>query len=88
MQLTARPLSWPAAPRGTSEFPATVRMTPRKVEVLDLLALGFTNGAIAERLGISFDGAKWHVGEVLTALGFDNRHEAGHWWQHVLGAHS
>ena len=64
------------------------RMTARRVEVLDLIARGFTNAAIATHLGISFDGAKWHVSEVLGTLGFETRQEAGLWWGHATGDHA
>ncbi|HEY4686531.1 MAG TPA: helix-turn-helix transcriptional regulator, partial [Dehalococcoidia bacterium] len=36
-------------------------LTPREWEVLDLLREGLTNDQIARRLGISRDGAKYHV---------------------------
>jgi DNA-binding CsgD family transcriptional regulator len=55
--------------------------TPRQREVLDLLVRGLTNTQIAERLGISLDGAKWHVREVLTRLGVDSREEAASVWR-------
>jgi DNA-binding CsgD family transcriptional regulator len=45
------------------------RWTPRQRQVLDLLAARRTNGEIATALGISLDGAKWHVSEVMTKLG-------------------
>lgn len=63
-------------------------LTPRQREVLDLVSEGLTNPQIAERLGISLDGAKHHVSEVLTRLGFATREEAGSWWrtQRGLGA--
>mgnify|MGYP003497521350 CR=1 FL=1 len=47
--------------------------TPRQREVLDLLVRNRTNGQIAETLGISLDGAKWHVSEIITKLGVDTR---------------
>lgn len=56
-------------------------LTPRQKEVLDLLADGRTNPEIAERLGISLDGAKWHVREVLARLDVSSREEAGEYWR-------
>ena len=56
-------------------------MDARQREVLDLLARGHTNPQIAERLGISLDGAKWHVSEVITRLGVDTREEAADYWR-------
>ncbi len=40
---------------------------------------GLTNEEIAERLGISLSGAKYHVAEVMSKLGLKNRHEAARW---------
>jgi len=45
--------------------PGPVRWTPRERDVLDLIADGRTNAEIADRLGISFATAKWHVSVVL-----------------------
>ena len=50
--------------------------TPRQRQVLDLLARGYTNGQIAERLEITLDGAKFHVREILGKLGVDSREDA------------
>jgi hypothetical protein len=46
------------------------------LEVLGLLRLGLTNEEIAGRLGISLDGAKWHVSEIISRLGVASRYEA------------
>lgn len=59
--------------------------TPRQREVLDLLVKGRTNGEIASELGISLDGAKWHVSEIITRLGVDTRDEAAEYWRHRNG---
>ena len=59
--------------------------TPRQREVLDLLVRGNTNSEIAQRLGISLDGAKWHVSEIITRLGVDSRDEAAEYWRHHNG---
>lgn len=37
---------------------------------------GLTNEQIAQRLGISRDGAKYHVSEILSKLGVSNRRVA------------
>lgn len=47
--------------------------------MLDLLREGLTNEQIAERLGISKDGAKYHVAEILSKLGVSSRQEAAQW---------
>ena len=51
-------------------------LTSREREVLDLLGLALTNEQIAERLGISLDGAKYHVSQILSKLGVSRREEA------------
>lgn len=54
-------------------------LTPRQFEVLELVREGLTNPQIAERLGISYDGAKWHVKEILWKLDVPSREEAARW---------
>ena len=41
--------------------------TPRQHEVLSLIEKGRTNGEIAEILGISLAGAKWHVSDPIRS---------------------
>jgi DNA-binding NarL/FixJ family response regulator len=50
-------------------------LTPREVEVLQLLADGLTNKAIAHQLGIS-EHTKFHVNAILGKLGGQSRTEA------------
>ena len=57
-------------------------LTRRQREVLDLLVRGRTNYEIAQSLGISLDGAKWHVREVLARLGVESREQAAEVWRH------
>ena len=56
------------------------RLSERQVEVLRLIARGKTNREIAEQLGITLDGAKFHVSAILAALEVDTREEAAEWW--------
>jgi DNA-binding CsgD family transcriptional regulator len=69
----------------SSPSPSQARPEPawtrRQSEVLDLLVRGDTNPEIAQALGISLDGAKWHVSEVITKLGVDSRDEAAEYWR-------
>jgi DNA-binding NarL/FixJ family response regulator len=51
-------------------------LTPREVEVLELLAEGLPNKSIAERLGISDQTVKFHVASILGKLGASNRTDA------------
>lgn len=63
--------------RGRPPYPDV--LTPREFEVLELLRQGLSNPDIAGRLGISRDGAKYHVSEILTKLGLSTREEAAVW---------
>jgi DNA-binding NarL/FixJ family response regulator len=51
-------------------------LTPREIEVLELLAEGRSNKSIAERLGISDQTVKFHVASILAKLGAANRTKA------------
>jgi DNA-binding CsgD family transcriptional regulator len=59
----------------------TGELTARQRDVLALMARGKTNREIGEALGISLDGAKFHVSEILAALGVDSREEAVAAWR-------
>jgi DNA-binding CsgD family transcriptional regulator len=59
--------------------------TARQREVLDLIARGKTNQEVAHTLGISLDGAKWHMREILSKLGVDTREEAAEYWRRRNG---
>ena len=51
-------------------------LTAREVQVLELLAEGLANKAIAARLGISDQTVKFHVAAISGKLGAHNRTEA------------
>lgn len=51
-------------------------LTPREREVLGLVRRGLTNEEIAQRLGITLDGAKYHVSQIISKLGVSSREEA------------
>jgi DNA-binding CsgD family transcriptional regulator len=51
-------------------------LTPRQWQVVALLHEGLTNERIAARLGITADGAKYHVAEIISKLGVSTREEA------------
>ncbi|MCA9829276.1 MAG: helix-turn-helix transcriptional regulator [Dehalococcoidia bacterium] len=55
-------------------------LTPRQREVLALMAAGKTNAEIANDLGITLDGAKFHVSEILDRLDVSSREEAVAAW--------
>lgn len=67
----------------TRRLVVSVELTNREVEVLDLLAQGAANKAIADALKISNHTAKFHVANALQKLGTDNRaHGAALWAVH------
>ena len=67
--------SIPRGPRpATAEHPAG--LTPREVEVLELIAEEMTNAEIADALFISEKTVGHHVSSILGKLGVDSRHEA------------
>jgi DNA-binding NarL/FixJ family response regulator len=51
-------------------------ITPRELEVLELLTEGLPNKAIAGRLGISDQTVKFHVSSICGKLGATNRTDA------------
>jgi DNA-binding CsgD family transcriptional regulator len=59
--------------------------TPRQRQVLDLLRDGRTNAEVAEVLGISIQGVKWHITEILGKLQADSREEAAEYWRRYNG---
>lgn len=56
--------------------PAPEGMTPREIQVLELLAEGLPNKVIADRLGISDQTVKFHIGSISGKLGAANRTDA------------
>jgi len=54
-------------------------LTPREWEVLALLREQLSNEEIADRLGISVAGVKYHVSSILGKLGVSTRSEAAEW---------
>lgn len=62
-----------------------VELTARQRQVLDLIAAGRSNREIGEHLGISLDGAKFHVSEILGKLGFGRREDAAAYWRKRRG---
>jgi DNA-binding NarL/FixJ family response regulator len=61
---------------GTGEPDELDPLTPRELEVLDLLAEGLSNKRIAQRLGISDQTVKFHVAAICGKLGAVNRTDA------------
>ncbi|MDH3684683.1 MAG: LuxR C-terminal-related transcriptional regulator [Myxococcales bacterium] len=59
-----------------SPGPTPHRLTPRQLEVLELMSKGLTNREIANVLGIAAGTAKIHVSAIIEALEVSNRTEA------------
>jgi ATP/maltotriose-dependent transcriptional regulator MalT len=74
----------PGAVSGSGEGPLS-RLTPREREVLDLVATGATNKAIAGSLVISEKTVSVHVSNVLAKLGVENRGAAGALARRLVG---
>jgi DNA-binding CsgD family transcriptional regulator len=71
---TARPPTLDESPTIDGELQEP--LTPREIEVLELLAEGFPNKSIAVRLGISDQTVKFHVASICGKLGATNRTQA------------
>jgi DNA-binding CsgD family transcriptional regulator len=54
-------------------------LSKREREVADLLAMGFTNRAIARQLGVSSATVSSHVSHILSKLGFRSRAQVAAW---------
>ena len=66
----------PRAEAIDDDEPLPERLTPREIEVLELVAEGWPNRAIAERLGISDQTVKFHLASISGKLGAANRTDA------------
>lgn len=61
-------------------------LTRREAEILDLVARGRRNKAIAQDLGLSEHTVKLHVHHIFGKLGVRNRTSATHWYLSRIGA--
>jgi DNA-binding NarL/FixJ family response regulator len=66
----------PPAPVLDDDVSTPERLTAREIDVLELVAEGLPNKAIAERLGISDQTVKFHLASILGKLGASNRTDA------------
>ena len=63
----------------SDQLMAKSQLSPREQQVLDLIAKGKTNDAIADALFISTRTVKFHVSSILSKLNVKNRTEAALW---------
>jgi DNA-binding NarL/FixJ family response regulator len=66
----------PALRSGDNDLAGNVSLTDREMDVLDLLAEGLTNRAIAQELEISDHTVKFHVNAIMGKLEAQSRTEA------------
>ena len=74
-QTTARLMKGFSAPSPQQAEPET-SLTQREIELLQLVADGLSNKAVAQRLSISENTVKYHLKNILQKLGVQNRTEA------------
>ena len=60
-------------------------LTPRELQVVRLIVIGYSNTQIAESLCVSFSTAKAHVQSILGKLGVKNRVQAAVVAAYLLG---
>ena len=62
----------------------SVRMTPREVEIMELVSLGLSNKEIATKLCLSVHTVKSHIHNILDKLALHTRLELAH-YRHMAG---
>jgi DNA-binding NarL/FixJ family response regulator len=62
-------LAAPDAAPAIDDAPAIESLTPREIEVLELVAEGLSNKAVARRLGISDQTVKFHLTSISGSSG-------------------
>lgn len=60
-------------------------LTPRELEVLEMISSGLTNAEAAKRLDLSVHGIKFHLTEIYRRLGVTNRTEAAVSYLRLVG---
>jgi DNA-binding CsgD family transcriptional regulator len=60
-------------------------LTPRELEVLEMISAGMSNAEAARRLDLSVHGIKFHLTEIYRRLGVTNRTEAAVSYLRLVG---
>jgi DNA-binding NarL/FixJ family response regulator len=60
-------------------------LSPKELEVLSLIASGYSNDEIARRLVVTVATVKTHVSNILSKLSVDNRGKAAEWYRQNYG---
>lgn len=58
------------------EQPGLAALTPRELEVLQMISFGLSNAEAARRLHVSVHAIKFHLAAIYSRLGVTNRTEA------------
>lgn len=61
------------ANRGKNDVRGSIRLSPRENEVMGLIAQGYTNREVADRLGLSVKSVETYRGRLLEKLGLQTR---------------
>jgi NarL family two-component system response regulator LiaR len=72
-KMTLSPEATEALVRANSESRGALELTDREREVLRLMVDGLDNGEIAARLVVSLSTVKYHISNILSKLGVENR---------------
>lgn len=76
LQSVLRNIDETTEPQGQAALELRESLTPREMDVLQLLVEGFTNNAIADALGLSSGTVKGYVQTILRKLGAADRTQA------------
>ena len=72
------PRAIPVVPTGAQKI-GGIDLTPREVEILQLVAQGLSNAELADRLWVSEQTVKFHLSNVYRKIGVQNRTAAARW---------
>jgi DNA-binding NarL/FixJ family response regulator len=70
-----------SSPNGRAEVPAAYGLTRRELEILQIVAEGYSNGQLARMLWVTEQTVKFHLSNIYRKLDVANRTEASRWAQ-------